>query len=243
MVNVLMGNKNTNEIDILCHELANDKKFKVNSVVTGTDTITAYWKLNPDILVLDSELPDMSIQNVIDRLSCTPVERKKCNTVLTVSSNYEIKLSNIQKINKIIYKPILHNELYSAIQEISIDYNTPDLKDGEVDLILISLNLNYMSVGYMYMKDAITYCYYRPYELEYLKNVIAYISYKYNIPFSRARDSLTSCIRPFNNTSLSKSNELYYNLYNNGVENISLKNFLDKIVSYLITIKKEGRLF
>ena len=84
MVNVLIGNKNTDEIAILRQELTNDKIFRIENVVTGTEIITTYWKFSPDILVLDSELPDMSTENIIDRLSCTPLERKRCNTILTV---------------------------------------------------------------------------------------------------------------------------------------------------------------
>lgn len=242
MVNVLVGNKNTNEIDILCRELANDKNFEIKSVVTGTDTINTYWKLNPDILVLDSELPDMSIKDVIDRLSCTPIERKKCNTILTVPSDYIMRLNNFKKINEVIYKPILHNELSNAIKEIAIDYNTPDLKVGEIDWILQSLNFNYMSIAYMYMKDAITYCYYKPYKMEYLKNVLIFIAYKYNVPVSRVRDTLNSSIRPYNNTSLAYAKDLYQALYNNG-HKLSLKDFLDRVVSYLIRVKKKGSLF
>lgn len=145
MVNVLVGNKNTNEIDILCHELANDKNFEVKSVVTGTDTITTYWKLNPDILVLDSELPDMSIKDVIDRLSCTPIERKRCNTILTVPSNYIMRLTDLQKINTVVYKPISNRKLSNTIKKIAIDYNTPDIEVGEIEWLLLSLNFNCMS--------------------------------------------------------------------------------------------------
>lgn len=92
------------------------------------------------------------------------------------------------------------------------------------------------------MKDAITYCYYKPDELEYLTNVLKYISYKYNVSISRVRDCLNSSIRPFNNTSLTYTNELYNSLYNNG-HSLSLKDFLERVVYYLIRVKKKGRLF
>lgn len=92
------------------------------------------------------------------------------------------------------------------------------------------------------MKDAIIYCYYNPEKLEYLKDVIIFIAYKYNVPFSRVRDTLYASIRPYNNTSLSLSNELYHILYNGG-NKLPLKDFLDRIVSYIIRNKKKGRLF
>ena len=39
MVNLLIGNNNIQEVDILCHELANDKDYRVENVATGKDTI------------------------------------------------------------------------------------------------------------------------------------------------------------------------------------------------------------
>ena len=145
MVNVLIGNKNTDEIAILRQELTNDKIFRIENVVTGTEIITTYWKFSPDILVLDSELPDMSTENIIDRLSCTPLERKRCNTILTVPSNYIMRLTDLQKINTVLYKPISNHKLSNTIKKIAIDYNTPDIEVGEIEWLLLSLNFNCMS--------------------------------------------------------------------------------------------------
>lgn len=243
MVNVLIGNKNTRETDILRHELANEKNYRVDSAITGYDTISMYWKVNPDILVLDNNLSDISLEDIVDKLSCNPIERKRCNTILTLSPHYSIKLNNVAKINEIIYKPILNNELVNTIKMMSVDYNTPDLELGEVDWLLQSLNFNCMSTGYKYMRDAIIYCYYRPDELEFLNTVLKYLAYKYDVPESRVRDSLKSCIRPFNNTTVySCSNDLLKVLYNNG-NRLSLKDFIERIVFYLIRTKNKGRIF
>lgn len=242
MVNLLIGNSNRNEVKLLYQELANEENYKIQNSITAQDTISLYWKTNPDILILDSEL-DMPLKDIVDKLSCTPIERKRCNTVLTVPSNYIVQLNNFKKINTIIYKPILPNELSNTIKEIAIDYNTPDLEVEEIDCILQALNFNYMSAGFMYMKDAITYCYYNREKLEYLKDIIMFIAYKYNVPFSRVRDTLYSSIRPYNNTSLSFAKDLYQVLYNGG-DKLSLKDFLDRVVSYIIMKnKKKGRLF
>ena len=243
MVNILIGNKNTRETDILCHELANDKNYRVDNVVTGKDAVTMYWDMNPDILVLDNNLSDMSIEDIVNRLSCNPLEQKRCNTILTLSPHYRMKLNNVAKINEIIYKPILNNDLIETIRTMAIDYNTPDLEVGEIDWLLQSLNFNCMSAGYKYMRDAIIYCYYRPDELEFLTTVLKYLAYKYEVPESRVRDSLKSCIRPFNNTTVyCCSDDLLKVLYNNG-NSLSLKDFIERIVFYLIRTKNKGRIF
>ncbi len=243
MVNILVGNKNSNEADMLYQELTDDKNYRIENVTTGVDTLTTYWRLNPDIFVLDNNLPDMSIKDIIDRLSCNPIEEKKCNTILTVPVNYVINLKNVSKVNSIIYKPILNNELVNRIKEMSVNYNTPDLEFGDVEWLLQSLNFNCMSVGYRYMRDAITYCYYRPNELEFLSNILKYLAYKYNVPESRVRDSLKSSIRPFNHSTVySCPNDLLGILYNNGCS-LSLKDFIERVVFYLIKIKNKGRIF
>lgn len=126
---------------------------------------------------------------------------------------------------------------------MAIDYNTPDLEVGEVDWLLQSLNFNCLSGGYKYMKKAITYCYYRPDESEILNNILKYLAYEYKTTESQVRDSMNACIRPFNNSSeYSCSEELFNVLYNNG-HKLSLKDFLQRIVFYLIKVKKKGRLF
>lgn len=243
MVNVLIGNKNTTELDILCQNLANDKNYRVDNVATGKDIVALYLKTNPDILILDNSLPDMTIEDIVNRLSSNPLERKKCNTILTLPLDYNIKMRKYGKVSEVIYKPFIDNELSDVIKELAIDYNTPDLEIGEVDWLLQSLNFNCLSRGYKYIKDAITYCYYRPDELEYLNNILKYLAYQYNTTESQVRDSMNGCIRPFNNASeYDCPEDLYKVLYNHG-HKLSLKDFLERIVFYLIRVKKKGRLF
>lgn len=243
MVNVLIGNKNTSELDILCQKLANDKNYRVENVNTGKDTIVKYLKINPDILILDNTLPDMSIEEIVNRLSSNPLERKKCNTILTLPLDYNIRMSRYEKISKVIYKPFKNNNISNIVKEIAIDYNTPDLEFGEVDLLLQSLNFNCLSGGYKYIKKAIIYCYYRPEELEVLKNILNYLAYEFNTTYSQVRDSMYGCIRPFKNASnYNCSKELFDALHNHGYR-LSLKDFIEAVVLYLIRTKKKGRLF
>ena len=243
MVNLLIGNKDTTELDILYQKLANDKDYRIQNVDTGKDTITMYLKTNPDILILDNSLTDMTVEDIVNRLSSNPLESKKCNTILTLSENYNIRMNNYKKICEVVYKPFISNKLSDVIENLAMDYNTPDLEVGEVDWLLQSLNFNCLSGGYKYMKKAITYCYYRPDELEFLNNILKYLAYEYKTTESQVRDSMNACIRPFNNSSeYSCSDELFKVLYNNG-HKLTLKDFLQRIVFYLIKVKKKGRLF
>ena len=243
MVNLLISNKNTIELDILAKNLTNDKNYIVENATTGKDTLSIYLKVHPDIFILDNSIADIPIESIIDRLSSNPLERKRCNTILTLPKNYNINIKHFSKINEIVYKPIFNNELTNIIEEISLDYNTPDLEYGEVDLLLQSLNFNCLSNGYNYIKSAITYCYYKPNELEYLNNILNYLAYEFNVNKSQVRDSMNGSIRTFNNINeYNCSNELFNVLYNHG-NKLSLKDFLERIVLYLIRTKKKGRIF
>ena len=243
MVNVLIGSKNTVELDILYQKLANDKNYRVENVTTGKDTVNMYLKTNPDILILDNSITDMSIEEIVGRLSSNPLERKKCNTVLTLPQDYNIKMNRYDKISQVVYKPFVEKQLSNVVKELAIDFYTPNLEIGEIDWLLQSLNFNYLSGGYRYMKKAIIYCYYRPEELEYLNNVLNYLAFEFNTTYSQVRDSLNACIRPFNRASeYNCPNELFKMLYNNG-HKLSLKDFLERIVIYLIKTKKQGRMF
>ena len=240
MVNVLVGNKNVKEFDIFCPKLTNDKDYKIENFTTGVSTLIAYSKLKPDILVLDNSLSDISIEQIIDRLSINQLERNKCNTILTLPSDSCVKLSNVAKVRTILYKPMHNNELSNTIEQMANEYYTPDLELYDVDELLQSLEFNCISIGYKYMRDAIIYCYYNLDKLEFLNSVFTILSDLYNVPELKIRDTLNSCIRTFNNsTTLNTSNELYRFLCNDG-NKITLKSFLEKIVFYLIKAKRKG---
>lgn len=76
MVSLLVCSKDVAESKVLYSELTNDKGYEIENVSNKNDVLTKYWQINPDILVLDSNLVDLSIDNLMDRLSCSPIEQK-----------------------------------------------------------------------------------------------------------------------------------------------------------------------
>lgn len=93
------------------------------------------------------------------------------------------------------------------------------------------------------MRDAIIYCYYNPDKLEFLNNILQLLSASYNVPTTKIRDSLNSSIRTFNSTHTIDNTHYLYNVLYNGNSNISLKNFIEKIVIYLLKTKRKGHIF
>lgn len=243
MVKLLVGNGNSSKLDSLCRKLANDKNYRVEKLNTGKEIITMYHKINPDILILDNSLLDMTVEDIVNRLSVNPRENKKCNIILLLQNDYNLKIKNHSKINTVFYEPYSSNKLINSIKDLAIVYNTPDLEFGEVDWLLNSLDFNCLSGGYRYIEKAITYYYYRPEKLELLNDVLIYLSYEFKTSKSQIRDAMNASIRPFNNSSnYTCSPELLKALFPNGHKR-SLKDFLITIVLYLIKEKKKGRLF
>ena len=110
-----------------------------------------------------------------------------------MDKTYKFKITtNLTKINEVILKPIIDNKLSNLIREMALEYYTPDLEYGDVDLLLQALNLNCMSSGYKYMNEAIIYCYYKPDQLEFLNTIIDYISYQHSITRIKVRDPINS---------------------------------------------------
>lgn len=243
MIKLLVGNGNSSKLNNLCRKLANDKNYRVEKVNIKKDVITMYHKIKPDILILDNSLLDMDIEDIINRLSANPLESKKCNIILVLPQDYNLKLKNHSKINKVFYDPFSSDDLKKSIKELALDYNTPDLEFGEVDWLLDSLEFNCMSGGYKYIVKAIEYCYYRLEKLEFLNDVLNYLSLEFETSKSQIRDAMNASIRPFNNSNnYTCSPELLNALFPNG-HSCSLKDFLIKIVLHLHKEKKKGRLF
>lgn len=240
MMNLMVANKNTLELNVLLQNLANDRKYIIKNTFDEKDTIEKYFKFNPDILVLDDSLSEISIEKIIDKLSAFPIDRQKCNTILTLKENTFLRLKKFSKIDSIVYKPFSNNSLYTAIDDLSKVYCTPGIDFYDIDILLAALGFNSFSNGYQYLKEAIIYCYYDEDALEKFDRTLDLISYEHNISKSQVRDAIRACLKHFNSinhTYYSKDLEIL--LYNDG-KDITPKAFLQKIVIYLI-YKKQKR--
>ena len=57
-----------------------NKKFELITSKTGEETIDTYFERKPDVLLMDSNFPDINGIEIINRLSSSHLERNKCNT-------------------------------------------------------------------------------------------------------------------------------------------------------------------
>ena len=92
------------------------------------------------------------------------------------------------------------------------------------------------------MRDIILYYYDHSDEMEFLNDIQEKIARKNKTTKTKVRDALNSYIRKIKTSSFSSySTELNKILYNNGYTT-SLKDFVRRIVLYIIREKENGRL-
>lgn len=142
MVNILISNRDVSFANNLENMLANDKNYVFKITTTEADTISNYNKINPDVLVLDDNIPDLSIEDIIDRLSIIPNDFGKPNIVLTLEHNSSDELNNVEKVSSIIYKPINTDKLIASIRKTANRNQRPELTKAKVSVFLKKLNLN-----------------------------------------------------------------------------------------------------
>ena len=107
MIKVLVAETHTKENKILCQKLSENREIQTISSINGVQTLNMYHNLEPQILILNSKLNNMSFYEIIDRLSSTTLEKSKCNILVTFDCQEEINsLNNCSKIWKFFKKPL-----------------------------------------------------------------------------------------------------------------------------------------
>lgn len=108
MVKILLADTDTKRNSASYQFLSNEKDFEIESTNDGISTIKKYLEIEPNIFVIDSNFTDIKTLDIIDRLSVSPLERRKKNTILTISETKEtFLLENVLKVYQVLYRPYL----------------------------------------------------------------------------------------------------------------------------------------
>ena len=81
MVKILIADTDVRRNSASCQFLANEKGFEIESTNDGSSTIKKYLEIEPNIFILDSNFKDIKTLEIIDRLSTSPIEKRKKNTM------------------------------------------------------------------------------------------------------------------------------------------------------------------
>lgn len=108
MVKILLADTDTKRNLASYQFPSNEKDFEIESTNDGISTIKKYLEIEPNIFVIDSNFTDIKTLDIIDRLSVSPLERRKKNTILTISETKEtFLLENVLKVYQVLYRPYL----------------------------------------------------------------------------------------------------------------------------------------
>ena len=122
MIKVMIAEDNISLCKNYFNFFSNDSDIKVISYTEdGEETIQKYFELQPDVLLLDLNLPKISGLDVINTISRFSEEREKCNIIVSSGSSEQLhKLFNTAQIFRVIPKPTNFQYVLDTLKEIPI---------------------------------------------------------------------------------------------------------------------------
>lgn len=239
MIKTMIADDNTEMLSMCSKFLTNDKNIEIISTTTdGASTLEDYLKLQPDLLILDLNMPKKSGIEIINELSLNSNERKKCN-IIVISGNgcMRYNLLNTEKIYKIIPKPFDYNYLLETIYDYEKSYISSEISEKKIKDLLFNLNILPYSNGAKYIIKAVEIITEKPYLLNNIKNLYLEISSEINIPYSNIKWGIRNSIDTMNRNINTKD---FYSIFhiNIPVKNITPKIFFTVVNDYFETTYK-----
>ncbi len=235
MIKILIANEKIEDDIELYKYLSNYNGIELVTATNGLSTLEKYYKIRPDIFILNTNLKDINYIDIINKLSCDNNEKINCNTILISNiPNEHISITNVAKIYKIFTKKPKLQELLDVIMEMS-NYSL----DNRIDLLFLKTKISLKSTPSDRVRDALVKCYYD-------SNLLLNLNQLFDIvgkDFNTTRDGVRSSFRTaLNRLNLYKDKEnppfAIYKFFDKG-EDITPKNFLD-ISTYFLK-KKNNR--
>ena len=142
MIKVMIADDNPAFCKSCFEFLTKDKDIKVVSYVyDGEEAINKYLSIQPDVLLLDLNMPKATGFEVINKLSTYPKEKEKCNIiVMTGESAMQVSLYNMSKVYSILPKPVGFEVVLDKVKELAHENEEIDI--SELKRILLELRIN-----------------------------------------------------------------------------------------------------
>lgn len=234
MVKILLADTDTKRNSASCQFLSNEKDFEIESTNDGISTIKKYLEIEPNIFVIDSNFIDIKTLDIIDRLSVSPLERRKKNTILTISKTKEtFLLENVLKVYQVLYRPFDNNKLLNIINQMKLEFSIPNLTEEELNMYLLPLDFNINSNGCHYLKSAILHSYYYSNKFNSLDDIFSNVALEYGISTREVRDGIRSALIPFNRYKNYNSTKPIMKFFDLSKDPITPKYFISTFVTYL----------
>lgn len=186
MVKIMIADDNKESAEQLRYLLTKEENFEVINISTdGIEALQSYKKLNPDVLILDLDMPKL---NGLELLDIIPRYDSKRNVIIVSGSFvYRSNISNIDKVKTIIQKPYSINTIINTIKKISPQETISDVK-RKIHTILENLQFDFSAKGTILLESAI----FEAYTTQHLKldNIMENVKKIHNEKNSRTVHSL-----------------------------------------------------
>lgn len=219
----------------LCYRnfLSKDETIEiVDHTKDGISTIEKYKEKNPDILILDLDLPNKNGLEVLEELIDFEKDKPKCN-VIVVSGRIDLihQLLKTRKVLIVIPKPAPYSSILSAIRDFQKEQILDSFSEKKCNEILLKLNLNPYSRNGRILIDAIRICY-CDYELsDNLNNLYQVLGCMNSCSPQKIKSSIRSIIDTVNRSSnFELLNSIFYSEEIDKYKGISPKHFINGMI-------------
>ena len=232
MIKVMIADDNPAFCKSCFEFLTKDKDIKVVSYVNdGEEAIKKYLNIQPDVLLLDVNMPKATGFEVINTLSTYPNEKEKCNIiVMTGETAMQVKLYNMSKVYSILPKPVGFEVVLEKVKELA--HENEELDFSKLKDILLEFRINVYSNSYKYLISLITLAYNQPSLLRNIKDLYIQVAKQYHVSPYTIKWSIRNISDILNRTaSIDKICDIFNLKYR--PDSISPKFFITLIIEYL----------
>ena len=236
MSRILIADDNVDFALTCTNFLTKEKNIEIVDVVAdGISAFNSYIKYQPDILILDLDLPCMNGIDVINKLSEDKNEKKKSNIIVVSGAFEKLIPYNTTKVYKMFQKPIKHDELIKTIYEMQEIIDIEQL-ENKIDDLFYNLRLHVLSSkGVTYLKQAVIYCFNDEtlfYNISKVYSMVATDNTIYNVKPKNVLWSLESLINTYEKSVDNRFLSSFF-IYYDETRNLTPKYFIELIVIYL----------
>lgn len=232
MIKVMIADDNPAFCKSCFEFLTKDKDIKVVSFVNdGEEAINKYLNIQPDVLLLDLNMPKATGFEVINTLSTYPNEKEKCNIIVTTGeAAMQVNLYNMSKVYSILPKPVGFEVVLEKVKELA--HENDELNIAELKRILVELRINVYSNSYKYLISLVTLAYNQPSLLRNIKDLYIRVAKQYHVSPYTIKWSIRNISEIINRTaSIDKICDIFNLTYR--PDSISPKFFITLIIEYL----------
>ncbi len=240
MTKVLIGSKNV-QTDLNDFPfLKNNNDFEIITSNTGKETLCKCRNLQPNIIILDSNISDMKYSDVMERISMLPYENNKCNLILSVEKPEDkLLLKHTSVLYEVLEQPIDKKEAKKTLIDLKTKYEIPNISTKQVKDILLQLGINTYTLGSQCLVSAIFKCYYYPEDFYTLDNIYRKVALEFDITKEDVKNKIRHTIDTINTSTNIDGQKLYFSIFGN-LAKLSSRTFLQLFIKYLNNLKSKN---